>query len=119
MLSHPIVFYDQNCPFCCWCISILSQYLNKTAVRFAPLDGITAKKILKTKPHNTLIFFQPPKTIAVRFKAIFLALSFRYHFFSKLAPFAFVLDPFYRLIANVRSLIPIKKRKLDGGSFLP
>ena len=119
-MTNPILFFDENCPFCCFCVQVMSDWLENTVVVFAPLRGITAKKYLKVLPKNTVVFYEPEKKKpAIYAKAIFLALSYRWSFFAKLASIAFLFNPFYRFIADIRGLLPIKKRKPHGRSFLP
>jgi hypothetical protein len=101
-------------------VKILSQITRSKKLYYAPFSGKTAQQILLKKKLKSLIYYNPLNDQKVyRMKAVFLALGHTYSIFKVLSPIAFLLDPFYLLIARYRYVFGIKKQSpLKGSSFL-
>ena len=119
--KRAILFFDDRCNFCLKMVKTLSQTTRSKKLYYAPFSGKTAQKIIGKKKHPSVIYYNPTThQQAYRMKAVCLALSHRYCIFKVLSPIACVLDPFYILIARLRTSFPLRKQSaLKGPSVLP
>jgi predicted DCC family thiol-disulfide oxidoreductase YuxK len=119
--KRPIVFFDDKCAFCLKMVKILSQITRSKKLYYAPFSGKTAQQILLKKKPKSLIYYNPLNDQKVyRMKAVFLSLGHAYPIFKFLSPVAFLLDPFYLLIARFRTHFKVAKQSLPKGPlFLP
>ena len=125
-----LIFYDDQCSFCRWCVQKVITKDKKKLFAFTPLKGKTAKqnlpKFLQKKDSLILIEdFKKGKVRArLRGKAALRILfilggKWKWLYSLYVLPF-FLIDPFYLLIAKNRHLMKKYDAKLKKDSrFLP
>lgn len=110
MNKKKIIFFDGVCNMCNHFVRWIITLDKKREILFSPLQGETAKKILKDFPEkitntNSVIFYNNQKT-HIKSRAIIeiiyeLGSAFRIIIILKLIP-TFILDSMYNLIAKNR-----------------
>lgn len=58
--KHPIIFFDGVCGLCNWSVSFILKIDKKKKIRFSPLQGSTAQKVLSEEDRldfDSLVFY--------------------------------------------------------------
>ena len=120
----PIIFFDGSCPLCNRAIGFVLQADRKKLFLFAPLEGITAEKLLPHAPKETLVLLDGEHVYTASRAVLRLLwlLGGRYKLVGILCflpPFLF--DWLYRYVARRRYSLFAKqqKRELTQDRLLP
>lgn len=113
--SITVVYFDGVCNLCNWCVDFLIATDNRKLLRYAPLQGTTAKKHLgeiesinvETALNPDSIVVVDGKKILLRSDAVLFALTKVGPFWAFLAKVSFVIprcfrDSIYRFVARNR-----------------
>ncbi len=113
--SQAILFFDGHCNLCNSTVDFLIQRDPEIRLKFAPLQGETAKKCLDSEliqSQGTVVFWREGHTY-LRSKAIFKVAHLLGGSLSLILPFQilprFITDAGYRLVAKYRYRIFGKK----------
>ena len=80
--TGPVVFYDGECPFCLRSVSFLLEHDPHARLRFAPLQGALASRVLSDAertlgPESSVVLYESDRrpTTALRSEAMARALA--------------------------------------------
>lgn len=113
----PVVFFDAECGLCNRCVRLLLRLDRRGRLRFAPLQGPTARRFLRecglpTDDFNSMVLVpewgrrEPCRGYLLRTDAVLEALrqiggGWRWLAWLRVLP-VWVRDPFYRAVARCR-----------------
>lgn len=104
-----IIFFDNDCGLCLWCVRFVLKHDKKRQFYFAPLTGTTASQKLPPLNVDSLVLLEEGKVPLYYSKAVFTILwelGFPWNSIGLLSflprPFLFPFDLGYRLVAKLR-----------------
>ncbi len=105
---NSILFYDFDCGFCQKSILFVLKHERKPILKFAPLQGEIAAKLLPTSlTHNldTVVVYQDGKVLTESSAVVFITKNLRFpysfFYFLRIIPLP-IRNYFYRIIAKNR-----------------